>query len=488
MQDSEVILKDSFKYSVSSYIATFLAVITGLATRSILGPVVMGVFSELLIILQYLKYHHLGIFHALERELPYYNGKGNSIKVAEMKNVGFSATTLTSFIAGIGLIIVSMILKTDDKFSLWIKILSLTLIIQSAVSFLTVLAKTHHKFSFLSKFNFYTALLQILLTIYLGTKFGLLGILLAGLILGIVSLIYLTDIKFKFRFIFPFSPKEVWRILKIGSPLVINDFAFVSLTNMDRFAIIKFFTEADLGYYSIAIMVSGYLIMLPNLIYSVLFPRFYESFGREGEIKKLKNFFETPTIIISYFLSGIIGCMILIVPLLIRYFLPEYQAGIMSANILLLGVFFISLLGMPTYLLVALNKQKQIVGLCVFAISLAAFLNYVFIKAMHWYIEGAATAMLITYFVYATLFIAYAFRHYTKNALELLRFFARIYAPFAWVLIVILLLPEKNLLFKSDLFWQLSRLLMFIILCLPMFFYLNKKTFILERIFKLIKK
>ena len=491
-EENAIILKDSFRYSVSTYLLVGFGIITAFATRRILGPLLMGTFTQLMIIFQYSKYHHIGIFSALEKELPYHNGRRDPAKVAEIKDVGFSATVITSFCVALGITIASLILKLDGNLLIGMRLLAIALLIQSVVTFLTLLVKTHHRFTFLSKYNIYTAILQTVLTVYLGLKFGLFGILWVSIIIGLVGAIYLLGAKIGFRFTFPFSLKETSRLLIIGTPLLMNDIALASLINMDKFSIIKYFGKVELGYYSIATMVANYIYLLPSLIYAVLYPRFYESFGKTGDIKKLRHYLETPTVIISYFISGIIGCMILALPFLIKYILPNYTPGILPANILLFGMFFMSLQGMSTYLLVVMNKQKQMILLNVFGILLAMFFNHIFIKILHWDISGIAAAMLVTYFIYSVLFVGYAFRHHTEKTGQLLKFFSKIYMPFIWLVVTIfllnLILPYKNSTLIVDCFNLLGRFFIFALAYIPLLYYLNKKTHIMDKIYKLVKR
>jgi len=489
MEDTKLILKDSIRYSTTTYLVISLGVISGFVTRGVLSPMLMGTFSELMIMFEYIKYHHLGMFNTLERELPYYNGKKDLNRAQQIKDIGFSFTLFTSFLLAVALIIASFILPLDRNLLIGMRILAIALVIQEMVTYLTVLAKTHHKFTLLSKYNLYTAIFQTTAIVYFGINFGLFGLLWATILTGIVGMAYLMTAKFKFKFLFPLSIKMVLGLLAIGTPLLLNDITFMSLMNMDRFSIIKFFDKAELGYYSIATMVTGYLFVLPNLLYSVLFPRFYESFGKTGDIKALRNFFEVPTVVISYLMAAIIGLLILILPFLINYIIPSYKPGVMAADILLLGVFFISIKGMSNYLLTALNKQKQMIVLSLFGISLAMFFNYLFIKKLNCNIEGVAAAMLITYFIYSTAFMAYAFRHYSKKFSHVLLFLGEIYLPFVWLVLVVSVLNSFFIIsgqaLKIDCAHLFFRLSLFVIAYLPLLYYLERKTSIIKKLINL---
>ncbi len=467
------------------------SMVTGFATRWLLGPTMMGTFTQLMIVFQYAKYYHLGVFNALERELPYYNGRHDQSKVSQLKDTGFNWTILASFVVAVAMTVVSLVMHLDGSLRIGIRILAVTLIIQAVVSFLTVLAKTHHRFALLSRYNVYTAIVQMFLTIIFGMTLGLFGILLVSIIVGGLGAIFLLKLKLPFKFTFRLSIKETYRLLKIGAPLLISDITLVSLMNMDKFSIIKYLGKTELGYYSIAIMLANYIYMLPSLIYSVLFPRFYESFGRVGDIKKLRHYLETPTTIIAFLISGITAYMIIILPLLVKIILPGYMPGVLSAEILLLGMFFMSLQGMSSYLLIIMNKQKQMIALGAIAIFLAALLNYLFVGVLKWNIEGIAIAMLFTYFVYNMFFTGYAFRHQSRDITHLMKFFASIYTPFIWLVSVISLLnlamPSKGSAIIPDCVSVITKLLIFTCAYIPVLYYLNRKTRILDKILRIVR-
>ena len=122
--------------------------------------------------------------------------------------------------------------------------------------------------------------------------------------------------------------------------------------------IIRLLDRESLGFYTIALMASVYAVQVPNLIYAVIFPRFYQAYGRKQSIHKIKVFIN-PTLVFAYFPYSDRFCY-LALPLLINYMLPAYKPGIAPAYLLLLGSSFLALVNMPAYLLITLNKQIYI--------------------------------------------------------------------------------------------------------------------------------
>jgi Na+-driven multidrug efflux pump len=126
-----------------------------------------------------------------------------------------------------------------------------------------------------------------------------------------------------------------------------------------------------------------------------------------------------------------------------------------------------------------------------FGILTAAIFNYLFVSVLHMGIEGVAAAMLATYFIYGTLFTGYAFRHYSERKTHLLGFLARVYTPFLWLLATLILLtvllPHIGKDITSDLINTLVKLAIFAVCYIPLIYYLNLKTSIVEKVLNLVK-
>ena len=70
MSKTKKFFNDALFYSASNIFANILNFITGIAVRRLLQPVLMGLLSEIMLIFEYVRYSHLGIINALDKELP----------------------------------------------------------------------------------------------------------------------------------------------------------------------------------------------------------------------------------------------------------------------------------------------------------------------------------------------------------------------------------------------------------------------------------
>ena len=191
MEKFEVVLTDADKFSFASYFAKFIDFISSIVVRKILGPAVMGIYAELMLVFRYARYYHLGAYESLDREIPYFNGKGDYNKVEEIKRAGFNFAFFAALFMSICLILVSFFLPVDRKLNIGLRLIAMLVILQSISTYLVTLARTHHKFTILSKFNLLIAIVGTIITIILVIKFGLYGSLSASILVALIGIIYL---------------------------------------------------------------------------------------------------------------------------------------------------------------------------------------------------------------------------------------------------------------------------------------------------------
>ena len=478
---------DVIIYSSSNMFSNILNFITGIVVRRILQPALMGLFNEVMLVFDYGRYAHLGIIDALDRELPYFYGKANNEKFELLKNIGFMLCLVVGLGISASLFLASFFTDFGGGRLLLngIRIASFMIIAQMLSSLFVVLNRSRNKFLVISKYTILVAILDIILKTILIIKFGFYGLLWASfftLIIGLIYFYFASGIKFVFSSKFPFD--EIERLFRIGFPIFIAGFVLVTLRNIDRIMIIRLLGTKSLGFYTIALMVSAYAVQLPNLIYSVIFPRFYQAYGAKQSIFEIKELFINPTVVFAYFFPVFVGIIIIILPLLVQYILPAYLPGLLPAYFLLLGSSFLALVNMPGYLLIALNKQIYMVVIGLLSISLGVGLNYLFVRKLNMGLPGVAIATGIAYFAYATILIYFAFLNYTKKFLAHAIFFCQLYSPLVWVIVILLILKVFTFKASGDLARDSLLIFLksavFLASCIPLLIYANKKTAIVS--------
>lgn len=489
MSKTKTIFRDVAKFTISGYVSNICNFLSATIVRRILDPFFMGIYSELLIIFEYAKYNHFGMLDALDRQIPYYNGKKEFDKVEAIKNIAISFSIVLSITCSVLLIGISLVFKNSMSpvNAMGLKVIAIMLILQTLSTFYISVVRAYHLFTPLSWYVIAVAVFDILFKTVLGIKFGVMGILWATVITMALGLVYLAvKTKIKFKVSFNISKDLAKGLLRIGFPLLLSGFCFMALRSVDRIMIITFLTKEELGLYSIAVMVHSFVFQLPNLIYAVLFPRFYEAFGTSEQIHKLKGFLEKPTFAFSCLFPILIGIGVILLPVFVNYILPKYLNGVVPAYILLFATFFLSLTYMSGYLLIALKKQDALVIIGALSIVICVALDLIFIKIFNLGINGIALGVFFTYFLYSLLIIGYATRQYMSSISERLVFLVNIYSPILWVMAIVSIFKLvfhydfKNI--GQDVLSALIQTIIFLFLSLPLVFSADKKIELFNRI------
>lgn len=489
MTKSKRLIKDAARFTVSGYISSTCGLFSAIVVRRILDPFLMGIYSELLLVFEYAKYNHLGALDALDRQIPYYSGKGQTDKKEESARAALSFSLAASLVCAAALTLFSLVMggRLSPALSVGLKIVGIMVVVQSVSTFYVTMVRGHHRFGPLSAYVIILAVSDIVFKLFLGLIFGLTGILWASVATLGISLLYLMKkggVRIRVSLRIPFGVLKA--LIMIGFPLILSGFAFMVLRSVDRIMIIAYLTKEELGLYSIAIMVHSFVFQLPNLIYTVLFPRFYEAFGNTEDVSKLRGYLEKPTIAFAYIFPLLIGLAAIALPVLIHYILPKYTAGIPAATILLFGTFFLSITNMYGYLLVALKRQVDLVIIGVSGVAVSFALNFVFINFFHLGIEGVAAACTVSYFIYSVILIGYAMRWSADALIEKLKFFVSIFSPIAWAAAVLaalqLFLRYRFFDLKSDVITAAAGMSIFFLLMVPLMVMVNKKISIFGRL------
>jgi len=487
MTEKQMIAKETVGYSTSLYVSQVIAIIKGFVIAKFLGPSMYGTWQVLNIILSYSSNSHLGILHGMNKEIPYYRGKEDLEKVEETKNTAFGSVFLMSIFVSIFLIAISFFLK-DTYFIGGIRIVAGIILFNQLYFFYGLLLRANKKFILLAKRNILFASINLIAIICLIVKYKIYGALFALLSAYIIIIFWLLK-KGKEKFKFQINFEETLRLLKIGGPILVIGFGYTILSTVDKWMIVAMIDKTNLGYYGIAMAISGLIYFVPNTVGWIMYPRLLEKYGENDDIESLKNRVFIPTLILMYLTPFMIGALLIVIHLPVNYILPKYIPALSVVNILLPATFFMSVIRVGGNFLITINKHYNILVIQIISIILSLSLNYLFIKSGMGII-GVALGTAITYFFYGSAIMGSTLKQYTDKVSEFIKFFIKGYIPFAYTLGIVLIL---NFFIKTptdlyhDICTTLIKLIFFIILNSPLLYYINRKTAVLSEIFRVLK-
>jgi O-antigen/teichoic acid export membrane protein len=476
LNDRLKILKDIINYSSSALISQALAVIAGFWVARILGPADYGIWNAVSLVLVYGAYSEFGILSAMGRDLPFYQGKGDQKMTASIEGAARHSTFLGSLFAAFVTIIVSFLPGQPPMMALGLRVMAIILILQQIYTYHRIVLRSYNHFGELSRQQIVFALLTAVLSVIGVTVFGFEGRLIAAVFASVAILFYAVH-RNPWRPVPKFNASVSWSLMRVGMPILISGFVLSLLTTVDRLMVITFLDAEQLGYLGLALMVTNVVCLIPGMASQVLYPRITYHFGNaDKNVAALRPYVLNPPVILSLLLPLVIGPVYLILPFVISVFLPAYTPGITAARLIVIGVFFYSVIGLSDYFLVTIGKLKQYILFGCIALVFNIVLDYLFIR-IGYGIKGIAIAgTLLTYFFYSCIVIGYALSHYTRQLLDWVRYFFQLWIPFVfmiallWFVEVIManLIPSISRI--ELLFTSLSQVLFFLIGYLPLLY------------------
>ncbi len=439
MSRRKEIFKDAGIYTVSSYIAQFLDIFTGILSRRFLGPANMGIWSFLQVILNYAKHSALGVTMATARDVPYFREKGDAARVEETKNLVFTFTLATSLLCSLGVAGYAFWERPRLSPAIFTGLLAVAVLVllQRMYNLYVVLLRAHKQFAFVGVLNIFSSVLGLLLTAGLTWRFQLYGFYAATLLNYLLILIYIQRRSGQ-RFSFRFNLKPMLPLLSFGFAVLVSDILRTVFTSMDRIIITKYLGFEELGLYSIALMASNYLYSLPNMIGIVFFPHFQEVFAKRDNSADLEKFLTGPTFCLAYLFPLLIGTLWIFSPLFVSRVLPEYLRGTRAMQVLSLASFFWALTHAFSLFMVTVRRHWHLVPLNGLLAGLAWLTMTFFIKS-GWGIEGiAVSGILLAAIYFFALSLMALVQIYDKA--KILKFYFKIALIFIYLSAALLLL------------------------------------------------
>jgi len=433
-----VILRNTFLFSASNYIAIFIGFFVSVLSKRILGIEGTGQWATLMIFLSYgLIVGNFGIEIAITREIPQAKGRGEHQEVDEMINVGFTS----SIIIGVA---ISLVYILVGRF--WIKdpIIANGLLVTTALFVITLLYNLNlsilraKKFiSALSKITVINVILVGFFSLLLAYFYGVIGYLI-GTILSTLCSFFISSRIGLMQYKWCLNVKKTVKLIIIGLPMLIAGLIQNTFLGLDKIIIASMLGVPALGLYSIALMATQQLTSLPRFFQTVLFPYVQEDYGRSRSLDELRPYFIKAMYIMSRLLPFVIGLVIFFIPAIVIYFLPKFKDGLFAMQVLVCGFYFVILSETNTMFIYTINKQRILPLIYAILLAISAGLNY-FVVTHGWGIAGVALASSIAYLILFMVESAYAYLHIMKMK-EFIIYLSKLIAVYICVLLIIFFL------------------------------------------------
>ncbi len=324
------LVKSSAQVGLSQAITGLANLVSGILVQRWVSPQDMGIWNGLLLSLTYSQFMQLGILNGLGRELPFMQARQEHDKATTAAGTAYAVVlslTACSVVVTILLTCV-LVLRQDHTYAVSLTAVGLMIIVSWLNFYHLVLFRANGDFGRLSAADIAVALsgLVLLACVY---AFGYWGHLLrmAAKSLILAALYFLLSRRYHTRPLF--DSRMAWQLIKTGAPIFLVGQLWGVFVSMDSVSLVS--SQADLGYYTLALQVHNAARIFPIAITSVVYPAMAHRYGATGSTQGLVRMAWKATAGASLIglVVGIAGC--LAVPQVVKHITPQYALGVPAA-------------------------------------------------------------------------------------------------------------------------------------------------------------
>lgn len=450
-QEAKILLKESTFLYLSIYFFTFFKFLSGFFVARFLGPSLYGLRTLFGLILDYSYFSHLGTYDAMRREIPYFRGRNDHEHAVRIQDNVFAANLILSIVVAVGAALAILLMRGRQADQIYIDFcvfFAISFFLDKVSYYYRTVLTVDKRSGVLSQTRLLEGFTYSIGCIYFTYYYSLRG-LFVGLILS--SLIVLAFLYAHVRAVprLRLSAGILFGLVKVGFPIMLIALMFLGMRSIDRIIIASLLDNEQLGYFSVATIVSGLIYFsIGDVVSTVFGPRIMEKIGASDNYTSVKPFLTEPTILIAFGLPFLIGSLYLGIQLPIYYWLPEYLPAVEVIQFLCLGAFFMTISIIPFLMCVAINRQVAVVLIVFSACLIDAVLSYLFIAGGTG-ISGVAIGSSIAYFILSVTSLGYMLLQFKFDLKSSFVSLLLVYSPFLYMVVLLLAvdritLPAEN--------------------------------------------
>lgn len=470
------IVIDSLLTILKSGIGQILQTLRGFLIAKFLGPAYLGIWSNLSIIFNYASNLHLGTLQILSRDLPKELSRKNEKKSQEIIDYTFTFIMMVGLFFILAMVIYTVIFykKYSYIFNLGLVTIGILVLLQLIFRVMTNTIRAFDDFKKLTIIGIVFSVLNLITAAVLVYFWKLKGIYLAVMLTYSIILVITWFMK-PYKIHLNFDIKSIIRIIKPGLALMLISFLYMFIRSIDKIFILLFLDHNELGLYHFSIMITSFVVIIPQAVAGQMFPKLSFRSGQIEDFKLMFNYVFKPTLGLSYLVLLLTGYGFIIIPFLIKLIMPEYNSSISPFLIIFFGLFLLAISGVAGNFLLVIERQIDIIKVYIIALIFCILSDYILLK-LGYGIIGVAIGTSITYFIYGVGVLWFGLKYVTKNKKQLFFYFFKISFPFLLFLVgLFVVFFIENFIKYSGFFIYIQRIIIFSMVAIPfvLYYYFN---------------
>lgn len=389
-------VRSSAVFSVGMLFENFCSTVLGFFVARLLGPTIQGLWQTARLFRTYSDLAGLGQALGMRREAAVALGAGDEEEVARQRDTSFAWNTFSLLGAGVVLAVYALLAPLSTLMCRALLAVAATVAVTGASNFFNLWYKTVSRFGVLAAASVAGGVAN-LLAIGLLYWLGFSG-LLVGYVATAVTILVVLVLFYGERLRLRFSVGAWRRSLSIGFPLFLITASGMVFASVDRILVIALMGFANMGFYSVAAMCFVPLQMAVSSVAVVLLPHVCRQYGANGSAAALGKYLLMPLSVLMIGLPALTGFLAILLPPVVRLLLPQYEAGIVPAQVTLVGLSFAAAGGFSHNILQAAGRTWWLFGAMLAGSVVKLILVWVFIRG-GWGLVGVSAASAGAYIV-----------------------------------------------------------------------------------------
>lgn len=486
----------------SSYFSMLLGVLRSILVMRLIGPSSQGVRKIVDLLNKYLSNSHLGVLHGVNKQVPILLGQKDRAGAQQIEDVGVSWVVGLATVASLLMAVGGLLNPTGTRTTaIAIVIGAGSLLVSQTATVYRTMARAWGNFAALGLVGGVETVTTFIFTLGGAYRWGLNGAMGGTLLAACVSLLVLSALA-PMRIRVSFDLPEGLRLARIGLPIAFVIFADITLRTIDQSVVGYYYREAyHFGLYSMATQIAGYLFAIPEAAGFVIWPKIMQAWGAsDGDSAAMWRQIMLPTLVAGLFMPLLAGIAFVVLPPMVYMVLPKFSSATAAAQMLSLGAVFLALPMATNSLLIANNREWQVVLVKLAGAGVIALGSWAVVALRGGTLMGLAAAAAVGYAAAAGLSLWLVLPTYERSRPRLLKTVLILFGPFLWALLALKVSSRLGILLWGQLVmkpllgvapvlaaspalsWKFTaiRLAIFLIMMLPLLAYGDRKTHLLQ--------
>lgn len=388
-------------YVSTRYLTMGIQFVNSFIIAALLGPVYLGIWGFINLVLQYAAQFNLGVPHSLNVMLAI--NRDDDKKTQDLMSAAIFFYLVLSVVFLALLFFYSFLgLNWGAKFQFSDYIIPVFLIavLTHFNNLLTNYFRIRNKLKEIMFFQSIVPVMTLVILFIVRDKELLINVLLAVMLIGqLLSLaIYLFKLDVKISFRQSSIAVVMPQLLHRGFYLFIYNACFYLILISTRTVVSAYYDVIEFGYFTFSFTLANAIMLLFDSFSFLIYPKIINRLNKRDQK-------QTATIL-SYVRNGYIVAIhlimysfILLFPLLIMLF-PKYQEQFKCFALIVMSLVFYSNCFIYSSVMTANSKERQLGGIALAVLILNILLALVIALVLKWSYEYVILATLVAYFVY----------------------------------------------------------------------------------------